>query len=82
MSSPSVSPENRRRRLLATELEGLRRRTAAVEHQQLLLRNTLDGLARESNVSVGCPCTSCDRSYVLIKSGMMYCPACGDRTSL
>ncbi|MFC6717779.1 hypothetical protein ACFQGT_09075 [Natrialbaceae archaeon GCM10025810] len=82
MPTPSIGPEKHRQRRLAAELEGLQKRIEAVEHRQVLLRNALDGLARTSGVSVGCPCSHCDRSYVLIEAGMMYCPTCGDRTVL
>lgn len=65
-----------RPRTVAAEIENLERRLAAIEDEQYLLRNTLCGLARENGITVGGVCSDCNRSYVLIERGMLYCPKC------
>lgn len=63
-----------------------RRRTVerldALEDSLTVLENTLKGLAREVDVSVGCICADCEGAYTLIADGGMYCPACQSRTGM
>lgn len=61
----------------STASDSVRARLEAVEHEQQLLRNTLVGLARDRGVSVGAACDECNRAYLLVSQGCMYCPACG-----
>lgn len=79
-----VPPESERgrQRALAKRLETLADRLERTDRRQCQLANALKGLARESNVSIGCACSRCERSYLLIKKGTMYCPQCGFRRSL
>lgn len=65
-----------RRQTVTAQIETLERRLARLEHEQELLRNTLCGLARETDVTVGGICSDCDRAYVLVERGMMHCPKC------
>ena len=66
----------------AAGLERLQRRVAKTEAEQRRLRNTITGLARETDVSIGCSCPHCDRSYMLVRDGVMYCPSCSNRLSV
>lgn len=76
MTRPTPTRRPNRRQTVTAELEALEQRLAKLEHEQALVRNTLCGLAREANVAVGGVCSDCDRAYVLIDRGMMYCPKC------
>ncbi|MWV40640.1 hypothetical protein GRS80_12985 [Natrialba sp. INN-245] len=73
---PPHSPGRRRTHGSATRLECVERRLEAAEIRLERLQNTLDGLARSSGVSIGCPCNRCGRSYVLIEGGRIRCPEC------
>ena len=75
-------PGRQQDRSLAARFESLDARLAAAERRQLQLKHTLDALAREAGVTVGCQCSACERSYTLVKNGHMYCPACGANRSL
>ncbi|EMA41839.1 hypothetical protein C446_05970 [Halobiforma nitratireducens JCM 10879] len=55
----------------------LRRRVDAIEREQLLLRNTVSGLARDRGLSIGCECSKCNRAYTLVGKTRLFCPACG-----
>ncbi|WP_187432870.1 hypothetical protein [Natronococcus pandeyae] len=79
--SSSLRSETQRQALLL-RLETLATRLEAAETRQQQLERTVAGLARESGLSVGSPCTRCDRSNILMKSGFMYCPECGYKQSI
>lgn len=64
------------------ELLELGDRLERVESRVALLETTLRGVARETGVSIGCPCDRCDRSYLLVSDGLMRCPSCGYRQSI
>lgn len=69
---------NRQYRRVAVECERLRERLADTERHVVQLRNTLAGVAREtSDLTVAHPCTHCERCYVLVRDGQLFCPACG-----
>lgn len=57
-------------------------RLDAVERQQRQLKRAIDAVARQSGVSIGCPCTRCEQSYLLVADGRLSCPACGYSESL
>lgn len=67
---------------IAAQLEFLRRQVEQTQAEQRRLRNTLSGLARESDISLGCTCSNCEEAYMLIKDGLMSCPSCPNRTSM
>lgn len=82
MTRPSPTRRTNRRRTLAAELEPLERRLARLEHEHDRIRNTLCGLAREADVTIGGACSDCDQAYVLIERGMMHCPKCRTRRAI
>lgn len=82
MQPPLRKSKNRHRRSLFAEVESLHRRLSRIQEDQELLRNTLSGLARESDISIGSPCPKCGQSYMLIKKGLMSCPSCKNRLSI
>lgn len=58
-------------------------RTVTVPEQQLVqLQNTLIAVARAANISIGAPCTRCERSYLMASDGLLFCPHCKYRRSL
>ena len=69
-------------RRLATELAQLKRRVAKTEAEQRRLRNTISGLAREADASLGCSCPHCEQSYMLVRDGLLYCPSCSNRLAV
>lgn len=79
--SPRLPPAGRRRerddRVERSDVD-----LTQLERQVVRLHNTLRGLAREVDVTVGCPCDRCDRSYLLERDGLLVCPQCGYRRSL
>lgn len=81
-SRSSVRSEQHRQHALLSRVESLSVRLEAAETRQRLLEHTVRGLARESGISVGSPCTSCEQCHVLVKDGIMYCPRCGDRRTV
>lgn len=82
MISELQEPSTFSKRGLSEEIESLREQLSKVEEEQALLRNALFGLARESDLSVGGPCSKCGESYTLIKHGLMSCPSCRNRTAI
>lgn len=47
------------------------------------LRNTLKGVTRAAgDLSVSSRCENCDRCYVLVEDGRLYCPTCRDGRTL
>ena len=82
MTRSTPPRRSRRRQPLTAEIEALEQRLASLEHDHELLRNTLCGLAREADVTVGGVCAKCDRAYVLIERGMMHCPKCRTQRSI
>ncbi|RQG96095.1 hypothetical protein EA472_20995 [Natrarchaeobius oligotrophus] len=62
--------------------ENLRNRVDELERTQRRLEHTVRGLAREMEASVGCLCPRCDEAYMIQTDGVMYCPACRNRTSI
>ncbi|WP_306055133.1 hypothetical protein [Natronococcus wangiae] len=79
--SSSFRSETQHRALLA-RLESLAARLEAAERHQQQLERTVAALARETGLSVGCPCTHCSRSNMLMKPGLLYCPECGYKQSI
>lgn len=67
---------------ITAQLEYLRRQMEQTQAEQQRLRNTLSGLARESDVSLSCVCSDCEEAYMLIKDGLMSCPSCSNQTSM
>ncbi len=65
------------RRTSQPDLERIVARLETAEQRLVQVQNTLDGVAREAGVSIGCPCSRCDRSYLLVKGGALSCPLCG-----
>jgi|AntRauMinimDraft_3_1070383.scaffolds.fasta_scaffold01191_5 hypothetical protein len=76
------APESRHKRSLPTEAESLHKQLSKIQEEQTLLRNVLSGLARESDMSIGTACPKCEKSYMLIKRGLMSCPSCSNRISI
>ncbi|ELZ20351.1 hypothetical protein [Natrinema limicola] len=69
-------------RRVAAELTRLKRKVAKTEAEQRRLRNTIRGLARETDVTLGCSCPHCEQSYMLVRDGQMYCPSCSNRRTV
>ncbi|WP_394740641.1 hypothetical protein [Natronococcus roseus] len=69
-------------RAVINRLEATTKRLETIENRQRQLERTIAALARETGLSVGCPCTRCSRSFTLVKSGVVYCPECGYRHTL
>ncbi|ADD04236.1 uncharacterized protein Nmag_0651 [Natrialba magadii ATCC 43099] len=66
-----------------TESEAEESAFVTVPRQQLVqLQNALVGVAHAANISIGAPCTHCERSYMLVSDGLLSCPHCGYRRSL
>ncbi|WP_436343777.1 hypothetical protein [Natronorubrum sp. FCH18a] len=65
-----------------SQLRDVTARLERVESRLPLLENTVRAIARQAGVSVGCPCTRCERSYLLVADGMMTCPTCGYQQSI
>ncbi|USZ71035.1 hypothetical protein [Natronosalvus halobius] len=63
-------------------LEAVLARLEATERRQQLLEGTVSGLARELGASIAGSCGRCERSYLLVRSDALYCPACGYRRAL
>ncbi|WP_312910939.1 hypothetical protein [Natronosalvus caseinilyticus] len=63
-------------------LEAVLARLDATERRQRLLEGTVSGLAREQGASIAGSCGRCERSYLLVRSDALYCPACGYRRAL
>jgi hypothetical protein len=78
----SYRPEVKHQRAMTARLESLATRLEATEKRQRQLERTIDGLARETGLSVSYPCTRCNRCYLLSKCGLLYCPECGYKRSL
>ncbi|MFC7231979.1 hypothetical protein ACFQMM_12230 [Saliphagus sp. GCM10025308] len=57
-------------------------RLEATERRQRLLEGTVSGLARELGASIAGSCGRCERSYLLVHSDALYCPACGYKRAL
>jgi len=74
--------EPSREQRIAAELTRLKRRVSKTEAEQQRLRNTIHGLAREMDVTVGCSCPHCEKSYMIVRNGLMYCPSCSNRLSV
>ncbi|MEY7847660.1 hypothetical protein AB7C87_00430 [Natrarchaeobius sp. A-rgal3] len=62
--------------------DDLEARLESLEREQARLERTVRGLARESDVSVGCLCPHCDEAYMIQRTDSMYCPSCRNRTSV
>ncbi|QLG48336.1 hypothetical protein [Natrinema halophilum] len=75
-------PQTKRDRTVKAQLVALNERLEAMEQRHCLLRRTVEALGRENGVSVGSPCSHCEKSYMLIKNGHMYCPHCGHRRTM
>ncbi|SER44659.1 hypothetical protein SAMN04489841_3903 [Natrinema salaciae] len=73
---------NKRDRGLSEEITALQKQLSEMQTEQRYLRNALFGLARESDMSLGSPCPKCEKSYMLIKQGLMSCPSCQNRLSV
>ena len=69
-------------RQVAADLKRLKRQVAKTEAEQRRLRNTIRGLARETDVSLGCSCPHCEQAYMIVRDGLMYCPSCSNRLSV
>ncbi|RQG97094.1 hypothetical protein [Natrarchaeobius chitinivorans] len=80
--APPIPPRNRRQPSTRARLERVETRLDSAEARMARLQNTLRGVAREADVSIGCPCNRCGRSHFLVKNGEMYCPECRFRQSL
>ena len=78
---PTLGPK-RRQQPTTAEVVALHDRLDVIERRQQLLKRTVQALAGEAGVSMGCPCAHCQRSYTLVKNGTLSCPACGYRESL
>ncbi|AXR82411.1 hypothetical protein [Natrarchaeobaculum sulfurireducens] len=79
---PGLRPGKHHQRRTSDRLERLEERLEATDRRVRLLQNTLCGVARNADISIGCACTRCERSYLLITSGMLVCPQCGYRQSM
>lgn len=86
-----VHPNDRRRATsrtrpsrerLAAQLQDVARRLERTERRLAMLEKATDGLARHSGISIGCPCTRCERSYLLCDGGTFSCPVCGYSQSI
>ncbi|WP_459810085.1 hypothetical protein [Halopiger thermotolerans] len=77
---PTRTTRNRRETTAA--IDTLRARVTALEREQRLLQTATCALAREVGVTIGGPCSRCGRSYVLVTTDTMHCPACGDGRSI
>lgn len=82
MSPRTTHGPKRRHQPTVAEVATLTERLDEIENRQGLLKRTVEAVAREAGVSIGCPCTRCQRCYMLVKNGSLYCPACGCRESL
>ncbi|THE63310.1 hypothetical protein D8Y22_18570 [Salinadaptatus halalkaliphilus] len=82
MDPNRLFPRDRQQRPADRPLEQLNSRLEATEHQLRRLHNTLQGIARESDITIGCPCDRCDRSYLLVADGKLICPHCGYQQSM
>ncbi|NKE35132.1 hypothetical protein GWG54_04720 [Natronococcus sp. JC468] len=82
--TPRSAPrsDRTRQRAVTARLEAATERLDTLEGRQRQLERTVAAVAREAGVSVGSPCTRCDRSHTLVKSGLVYCPECGYRRTL
>jgi hypothetical protein len=81
-SRSSYRSETQHQRAVVARLERLTARLETAEDRQQQLERTVAALAREAGLSIGYPCTQCNRCYTLVKSGYAYCPECGYRRSL
>ena len=72
----TIGPERRQQPTIA-ELAALTERLDVIERQQHQLKRTVRAIARETGVSIGPPCTRCQQCHLLVRSGALYCPACG-----
>lgn len=63
----------------STQLDQITERLEKHEQRLERLQFTLRAVVREtSDVSISGPCGQCNRCYLLLKNGMMYCPQCGN----
>lgn len=69
-------------RAVIDRLEATTKRVETLEDRHRQLERTVAAVARETGLSLGCPCTRCNRSYTLTESGVVYCPECGYRRTL
>ncbi|AEH35340.1 hypothetical protein [Halopiger xanaduensis] len=79
-ATPTRPPRDNRE--TAAAIDALGARVTRLEREQRLLRTTTCAIAREAGVTIGGPCSRCGRSYVLVASNTMRCPACGDGRSM
>ncbi len=77
----TIGPEQRQQPTLA-EVAALADRLDVIERHQEQLKRTLRAIARESGVSIGCPCNRCQQCHMLVKHGSLSCPVCGYQESL
>lgn len=82
MHPRSTHGPKRRHQPTLAEVAVLTDRLDAIEHRQRQLKRTMQALAHEAGVSIGCPCTHCQQCYMLVKKGSLSCPACGYSESL
>ncbi|MFC4248594.1 hypothetical protein ACFOZ7_16940 [Natribaculum luteum] len=76
MISRRLTPRYRSRTDLTEQVETLQLRLEQLER-------TLSAIATDAaNVSVAGPCTKCQRSLLLMRDGVLECPACGYRRPL
>lgn len=73
--------DRRSQKSLRVQLEELTERQEELEHDHLLLRNTLKTIARKNGISVGGPCSQCDRALLVVQDGVLSCPHCGYKGS-
>lgn len=80
--SPSTTDEYRQK-AIRSQLEEVAARLETNERRIVQLQNTLDGIARETgNITIAYPCLECDRSLLLIRKGLLYCPCCHYRQTV
>ncbi|RQH00337.1 hypothetical protein EA472_10820 [Natrarchaeobius oligotrophus] len=80
--TPPVRFRDRGSRGRTRRIDPIDERLDEMDEQLRQLQNTLRAVAREAGVSIGCPCSRCGRSHLLVKDGSLSCPVCRYRRSL
>ncbi|MCU4740887.1 hypothetical protein OB955_06910 [Halobacteria archaeon AArc-m2/3/4] len=80
---PQPTANEHRQKTVRSQLEEMGDRLEANERRIVQLENTLHGVARVTgDITITYPCLKCDRSLLLIRDGMLYCPCCHYRQTV
>lgn len=81
--APTVTDRTETEGVSTTQLEQVVERLEVTERRIVQLSNTVQAIATEfGGVSVHAPCSRCDRSLLLSRDGVLYCPQCHYRQVL